>query len=129
VPQTFKVDQAATFSAVVLLSCEPKLAFGSTEQDKDRDGTPKWELQLVGGFRQFGRTVNEVIKVGVVSDKNPAEGIPSFSPVQLVNFEVGVMERTKNGEFVGVQVWYRAESVRPIGAVPSGRKSEPAHAG
>jgi len=123
-PATFVVDQAATFSAVVLLSCEPKLAFGSTEQDKDKDGTPKWELQLVGGFRQFGRTVNEVIKVGVVSHKNPAESIPPFSPVQLVNFEVGVMEKTKGDTVIGVQVWYRAESVRPIGAVPNGRKSE-----
>jgi hypothetical protein len=124
VPATFVVDQAATFRAVVLLSCEPKLAFGSTEQDKDKDGTPKWELQLVGGFRQFGRTLNEVIKVGVVSEKNPVEGIGPFSPVQLAGFEVGVMERTKNGEVVGVQVWYRAESVRPIGAIPNGRKHE-----
>ena len=39
-PATFVVDQAATFSAVVLLSCEPKLAFGSDQQDKTRDGVP-----------------------------------------------------------------------------------------
>src|SRR6266540_3724407 len=124
-PATFVVDQAATFSAVVLLSCEPKLAFGSTEQDKDKDGTPKWEAQVVAGFRdQFGRTSNEVIKIGMVGHRNPCESVPQFTPIRLRNFVVGVMERTKNGEIVGVQTWYRAEGIEPIGAVPNGRKSE-----
>jgi hypothetical protein len=120
-PQTFKVDQAATFSHVVLLSCEPKVGYGSTEQDRTKDGTPKWELQLVGAFRQFDRTTNEVIKVGVVSERNPAEGVAQFSPVRLRNFEVGVMEKTKDGQVIGVQVWYRCDGIEPIAAVPNGR--------
>lgn len=37
-PQTYKIDQAATFAGVVLLSVEPKVAFGSTEQDRTGDG-------------------------------------------------------------------------------------------
>jgi hypothetical protein len=129
-PQTFKVDQAATFQHVVLLSCEPKTAFGSAEQAKTKDGTPRWELQLVGAFRQFDRAANEVIKVGVDSHRNPAEGLAQFSPVRLRNFEVGVMERQKDGQVVGVQVWYRCDGIEPIGTVHNGRsKAEPVHAG
>jgi hypothetical protein len=130
-PQQFVVDQASTFSHVVLISCEPKTGFQSSEQDKTKDGTPKWELQLVAGFKAFDRSANEVIKVGVASERNPAETIPQFTPVQLIGFVVGVMEkRNQAGEVVGVQTWYRAESIRPIGAVSNGRsKSEPAHAG
>jgi hypothetical protein len=60
--QSFKVDQAATFASVILLSVEPKLGFKSTEQERTSDGVPKWECQVVAGFRQFGRVVNEVIK-------------------------------------------------------------------
>jgi hypothetical protein len=130
-PQTFHVDQAATFSAVVLLSCEPRLAFGTQDQEKTKDGTPRWDLQVVGGFRDgFGRTSNEVLKIGVASERNPAETVPQFAPVQLIRFEVGVMDRRdREGNVTGAQVWYRCEGIRPIGAIPNGRKSEPAHAG
>jgi hypothetical protein len=124
-PQTFVVDQAATFSHVVLLSCDPKLGFQSTEQEKTKDGTPKYELQLVAGFKAFDRAVNEVIKVGIAAERNPADTIPQFTPVQLVGFVVGVMEKTKGDQVVGVQTWYRCDAVRPISAVPNGsRKSE-----
>lgn len=58
-PQTYKIDQAATFAGVVLLSVEPKVAFGSTEQDRTGDGVPKREAQLVAGFHQFGKISNE----------------------------------------------------------------------
>ena len=37
-PQTYKIDQAATFAGVALLSVEPKVAFGSIEQDRTSDG-------------------------------------------------------------------------------------------
>ena len=131
-PATFVVDQAATFGAVVLLSCEPKLGFGSTEQDKDKaTGQPKWEAQVVAGFRdQFGRTSNEVLKIGLLGDRNPCDAVPQFTPVRLRNFVVGVMEkRGRDGEIVGVQTWYRAEGIEPIGAVPdNGRKPEHAPA-
>jgi hypothetical protein len=72
VPQTYKIDQAATFAGVALLSVEPKVAFGSTEQDRTSDGVPKWEAQLVAGFHQFGKINNEILKVGVVAHTNLA---------------------------------------------------------
>jgi hypothetical protein len=126
-PAQFVVDQAATFNAVVLLSCEPKLAFRSDTQDRSKDGTSKWEAQVVCGFRDsFGRTSNEVLKVGLASAGHPADGVPPFSPVQLVNFVVGVMEkRSKDGDITGVQTWYRCDELRPIAATGGRGKLEP----
>lgn len=116
--QNFKIDQAATFAGVIYLQCEPKTAFGTDRQDTLKDGTPKWEVQVLGAFRdQFGKVSNEVVKIGVAAHKNPGEGIQPYTPVELRNFEVGVMEKTKklpSGEekVIGVTVWFRAESLR-----------------
>lgn len=119
----FKIDQAATFQGVAFLSVDPKTAFKSDRQETTKDGTPKWEVQCVAMTRDlFGRPQNAVLKVGVASHKRPADGLAPYSPVQLVGFEIGVMEKTKRnpdtGEerVIGVQVWYRAEDIRPIAA-------------
>lgn len=124
--QTYKIDQAATFSGVVLLSVDPKVKFGQTEQDRTDDGIPKWEAQLIAGFRGFGgKTVNEVIKVGLTSHTNPGDGVNPYTPVELVDFEVGVMERkNRNQEITGVQVWYRAREIRSTAAT-NGRRPGP----
>lgn len=113
-PQNFKVDQAATFANVILLSSAPKLKFGSdVDQECTKDGTPKWEVQVAAGFHQFGKITNEVLKVGVASAKDPADGLTPYSPVELVGFEIGVMEKTgKDGQVIGAQIWYRAEQIR-----------------
>src|SRR5947209_19681159 len=100
-PQTFKIDQAATFSGVVVLSIEPKRDFGSETQAVTSDGVPKWEAQLAAGFRQFNRTVNEVLKVGLVSHTNPADEIQPYQPVELIDFEVGVMPRERRDRDTG----------------------------
>jgi hypothetical protein len=106
----------------VLLSFEPKLTFGSTDQDRTSDGVPKWETQLVAGFHQFGKVSNEILKVGVVGHNNPGDGVAPYTPVELVGFEVGVMEKkSRDGQVVGVQVWYRAEQLRPIASTASRR--------
>jgi hypothetical protein len=123
----FKIDQAATFAGVAFLASEPKLKFGSqTDQECMKDGTPKWNVQVVAGFRDpFGKIQNEVLKIGVASQRNPGQGLPPYTPVQLVGFEVGVMEKTKRhpetGEekVIGVQVWYRAQEIRSTAATGS----------
>jgi hypothetical protein len=122
-PQIFKIDQAATFSGMILLSVEPKVTFGGTEQERSGDGILKWELQLVAGFRQFDKTNNEVLKVGLTSHINPGDGIPPYTPVELVGFEVGVMDKkNKSGEILGAQIWYRCSEIRSTAAV-NGRRS------
>lgn len=119
-PQNFKVDQAATFANVILLSSAPKLKFGSDvdqEMTKGDNPLPKWEVQVAAGFHQFGKITNEVLKVGVAAAKDPSEGVQPYSPVELVGFEIGVMEKTdKSGQVIGAQIWYRAEQIRSTAA-------------
>jgi|SRR5690606_14578411 len=131
----FKIDQAATFEGVAFLACEPKTKFNPIkgaprEQETLQDGTPKWEIQVAAIFRsQFRGVQSEVLKIGVASHRNPGEGLMPYTPIQLVNFEVGVMERTKKnpetGEerVIGLQVWYRAAEIRPITATASKSRS------
>lgn len=116
----FKIDQAATFAGVAFLASEPKLKFGSqSDQECAKDGTPKWNVQVVAGFRDlFGKVQNEVLKISVAASKDPGANVAPYTPVQLVNFEVGVMEKTKrdddgNQQVIGFQVWYRASEIRP----------------
>lgn len=126
-PQTFIVDQAATFQAVAFLGAEPRIVFGTRDQqEQTRDGVPRWDVQVVAGFRDnFGKVQNEVIKVGYASVKNPAESIGMYQPVQLVNFTVGVMEKTAKedkSKVIGFNVWYRCDEVRPTTPpAPSGK--------
>jgi hypothetical protein len=119
----FKIDQASTFAGIAFLTCDPKIRFNSGGvQETDKQGVPKWELQVVATFRGAFRTTSEVLKVGVTSHKNPVEGLAPYTPVALNGFEVGVMEKTKKnpetGEerVIGVQVWYRCADVRPLTA-------------
>ncbi len=59
----------------------------------------------------------------MVSEKNPGESLTPGTPVELLDFEIGVMERkNREGTVVGVQVWYRAGGLRPTSATaPVGR--------
>lgn len=120
-PATFKVDQAATFKGLAFNTSAPKMQFGTQSQETDAQGMPKWEVQVTAMFEGFqGKIETEVLKVGVVSSKDPGEGLMPFTPVQLVGFEVGVMDKTtrdrNTGEtkVVGAQVWYRAAEIRPL---------------
>lgn len=83
-------------------------------------------------FRAFGRQQRELINVGLVGDKDPCSDITPGAPVELTDFEIGVMEKkNRNEEVVGVQVWYRAGSIRSIAATgPRPRSStEPTQGG
>lgn len=116
----FKIDQVATFrNGMAFLACERKHDRNSTEQARTKDGHFKWEVHLLVGARnQFGQLVFDTLKVGLASETNtdPCIEIPPQSPVELVDFEVGVMERTKNDVVIGVQVWYRCSQVRSTAA-------------
>ncbi|GAA4774980.1 hypothetical protein GCM10023200_04320 [Actinomycetospora chlora] len=125
--QNFAIDQAATFESLLFLSCEPKTAFGDAfRQETTKDGLPKWEAQLVARFRQFGRATNEIIKVGLVAERQPAEDLTPATPVELVGFEIGVMDKKdREGNATGAQVWYRCQEVRPLtSTAPRTRRGE-----
>ncbi|UBU19225.1 hypothetical protein [Nonomuraea gerenzanensis] len=121
----FKIDQAATFRGVAFLSSSPKTAFGSTQQETTKDGTPKWTVEVIGStVDQFGKPANEVVKIGIASHTDPGKGLTMYTPIELSQFEIGVMEKTRKNpttgeeKIIGVQVWFRAEAVRPIAAAP-----------
>lgn len=123
-PQIYAIDQAATFERVMWLSSESKTRFGSDVQETNKDGVPKWEVQLVASFRQFGRSTNEIIKVGMTSPSQPGTDLGPAEPVQLVGFEIGVMDKkNREGQVVGAQVWYRCQEVRSLSATGSRGKS------
>jgi hypothetical protein len=130
-PAIFHVDQARTFSMVMFLSSAPKMAFGTQQQDTAKDGTPKWEVQVVASFTQFGRTENEILKVGVLSHDDPAKALNGMpQPVELVGFRVGVSPAEKrtdkngNDRVVGGTAWYQADEIRALSAVPGSRGSK-----
>lgn len=123
-PQIYAIDQTATFERVMWLSSESKTRFGSDVQETNKDGVPKWEVQLVASFRQFGRSTNEIIKVGMTSPSQPGTDLGPAEPVQLVGFEIGVMDKkNREGQVVGAQVWYRCQEVRSLSATGSRGKS------
>jgi hypothetical protein len=130
-PQTFRVDQAATFQAVAFLSAEPRMVFGEQgRQETTKDGVPRWTVEVVAAFRQFDKITSEVLKVTMASHKNPAEEIGLYTPIQMVGFTVGVTppeERTdKDGrkKVVGGTAWYRCDEIRPLTVAPTSRKAE-----
>jgi hypothetical protein len=125
----FKIDQSRTFAGLVFLSCAPKKAFGSEQQETTKDGQLKWSVEVLGAaFDGFGGTSNEVMKVSMTSRTNPADGIAPFSPIELGDFEVGVMEKTRKtsdgGEkVIGVTVWFRASEIKMAGRAAAGSKA------
>ncbi|MEV7014106.1 hypothetical protein [Streptosporangium sp. NPDC051022] len=114
----FKIDQSATFAGVAFLSCEPKLPFRSEVQETTKDGVPRWVVQVVAMFKTPFGMQNEVLKIGVASQRNPGQGLMPYTPIAFKDFEVGVMEKTKKdkdtGEerVIGLQVWYRAAGIQ-----------------
>lgn len=121
--QNFKIDQMSTFAApLMLLQCDPKLEMGSDKQAKSADGTPKWEVQFLAIFTSnFGKNTNEILKAGIASHTNPAQGIAPYTQVIVDDLELGVMEKTKKNQdgserIIGVTVWHRATALRPATA-------------
>lgn len=113
--QNFKIDQAQTFGSLMLLGASPKFAFGQGErQETSKAGVPKWIVQLAAEFRAFGRPVRELINVTIESERDPGQGVVPGTYMELIDFEIGVMEkRNREGQPIGVQVWYRASAMRP----------------
>jgi hypothetical protein len=126
--QNYKIDQARTFGSLMLLGVSPKLVFGdNARQETTKAGVPKWVAQLAAEFRAFGRPVRELINVTIDAEKDPGQGIAPGTFMELIDFEIGVMEkRNRDGQVVGVQVWYRASAMRPTSATSN--KPQPAMA-
>jgi hypothetical protein len=131
-PAIFFVNQTQSFRGVMFLSSTAKTVFGDNQkQDTTSDGIPKWEVQVVATFDQFGRAENEILKIGVASYKDPAEALGGMpQPVELVNFRIGVTpvekRNDKNGveRITGGKVWYQADEVRSTAQAPAPRAAK-----
>src|SRR5688572_27026346 len=114
----------------MLIGVIPKLSYGGDDQRQERTkaGVPKWVAQLAAEFRVFDRPMRELINVTIDAEKDPGEGLLPGTLMELVDFEIGVMEKRNRatGEVVGVQVWYRASEMRPISATGSRPRPAPA---
>jgi hypothetical protein len=99
----FIIDQAESFTRANLVKVDPRIAFGTDEQEKTKaDGIPVWTAEVIIGVEGFGgQEASEVIKVRVVSPKDPSEGIPMFSPVKLHRLAVSVFDASKRDRDTG----------------------------
>jgi hypothetical protein len=130
--QNFKIDQTRRFVSLMLIGVIPKLTYGgdTQRQETTKAGLPKWVAQLAAEFRVFDRPMRELINVTIAAEKDPGEGVLPGTFMELIDFEIGIMEKRNraNDEVVGVQVWYRASAMRPINATGTRPRPAPAAA-
>uniref|UniRef100_UPI003F49809B hypothetical protein n=1 Tax=Amycolatopsis sp. CA-290885 TaxID=3239925 RepID=UPI003F49809B len=120
-----QIDQRASFAGMAFLNCQPRMKFGSDDQqDTTKDGRFKWDIEVLVGVhnRMLNKVENRVFKVGISSRSNPGEGFEMFDKVELRDFTVGVSEKQRrhdNGakELTGVSVWFTASEIVAAGAV------------
>lgn len=84
------VDQARTFRNLVFLNSQPKMAYGSDNQDITRSGIPKWEVQVVASFEVLGKLESEILKVSIISEIDPGTAIEAPASVELIGFRVRI---------------------------------------
>lgn len=116
---TYVVDVQATFAAPpLLMSCGPKMKFGTQEQDVSANGERKWEAQAACTFAVTPglRPLSEVINVTITGPAtNPGDSIPPGSPVIFEGFKVGVSAPEANGQtnrIRGGKPWHQATGMR-----------------
>ncbi|MFD1502720.1 hypothetical protein [Streptosporangium lutulentum] len=114
---TFAIDSAQTFQFMIFMGCEEKNAFGSTDQEKNAQGIPKWSLQFAVTFHPTPgmKAISEVIAVTITQHGHPADGVPPGTPVELVGLRLGISSPEKNdkGSIRGGKPWYQASGIRP----------------
>lgn len=120
-PGTIHVDQQATFSTPpFVMSAGPKLKFGTDQQDVNtRTGERKWQVQVaVSYFPEYGRSVAEVIEVGILGE-DPSAVVQPGMPVLFDRLRVGFSApevNNENGRIRGGKPFWQADSVRPFSA-------------
>lgn len=111
-PQSYIVDVSKTWESAIYITCEPRMVFvegkATQEQERTKEGLRRWTLSVAvtpreGEFRKRP----EILQIGVANQEDPSISLQIGSPVDLLGFEVGLM----NG-----QPWHRAEAVVPLGA-------------
>jgi hypothetical protein len=120
-PLALYIDQTRTFNRIIFLGCEPKVAHGSSDkQDVTKAGIPKWEVQVVASYENFGKIESEVLKVSVLSMSDPGSVISEPGLVQLIGLRARInpverrVDRTGVERTIGGTVTYQADEVIPV---------------
>lgn len=102
---TMKIDQGASFSLAILMSAQPKMAFKDGKrldtQDTNKDGVPKWVVQVSVADRETGSA--DLLKVTVTSPHNPAEIAAPGTPIFFEGLGIGIMNGSPYFLATGVQ--------------------------
>jgi hypothetical protein len=117
-PGTFVINTQATFASSFYMACAPRIKYGTTEQDVDASGLPKWEASVAVTFtaERGMRPVSEVIRVVIPATTDPAKDLPPGSPVDFADLRVGVSaaEAKEGGRGVrGGTAYYQSSGLRP----------------
>jgi hypothetical protein len=116
---TMKIDQAASFSLAILMSAQPKMAFKNgkrlDDQDTNKDGVPKWVVQVSVADREYGGA--DLLKITVTSKHNPADVAQVGTPIHFENLGIGIM----NGN-----PYFTATGILPAVAAQNGRQKQDA---
>ncbi len=124
-PGTIVIDQQATFNAPpIVMSAGPKLKYGTDVQDVNRGGERKWIIQCaVSYFPDFGRSVAEVIEIGLTGE-DPSAAIQPGMPVMFDRLRAGVTApevNSESGRVRGGRLYWQADGVRPFAGTGNGR--------
>jgi ABC-type lipoprotein release transport system permease subunit len=115
------VDVPNTFVGVMLRGCEPKMQRKERDNPnseqvpaQDKNGVPKYTVYLsVETKSSFGKKQFDEIEVTVTSPKNPCEGIPNGSEV---NIERLIEGRMPFGKGKAVTTFFTADAIIPLKA-------------
>jgi hypothetical protein len=116
-----------TFTNAILVEVAPRMAFGTDQQETDKNGTPKWVAQVAVTFvTPPGMPATpELIAVGIVSATSPADTCQPGGQVTFDGLRLGVTDPAinKNGRVTGGRPWFTAAAIRS--AAQASRYSAP----
>ena len=117
-PGTMRIDEAATFAAVLLMAAGPKTEFGTDSQAISKSGERKWFAQVAVTYHpEYGMAAqSEVIQVTVTGGTDPALVLQPGTPVTFDGLRVGFSapERGQGDRIRGGRPWFQAAGVRAV---------------
>jgi hypothetical protein len=106
------------FQALLFLGCEAKREFGKESQATTKAGQLKWEIQALAVMTDnFGKSVKEVLSVGINSSTNPGDGLTELDPIDFGDLTCGFMPKAKKNQdgserpIPGISVFFSATEV------------------
>jgi hypothetical protein len=129
-PGTLIVNARESFSTVIFMGSEPRMRFGTLEQDVSANGERKWTVSAAVTYtaEPGQRTQSDVLNVTVTGPAaDPGLSIPTGSQIEFDALRVGVSapeQREGSNRIVGGRAWFTARNVRAVNGRPVPGKGE-----